>query len=590
MKKIAIIGAGPYGLIALERLIRQAAVDEETTILLFDPLGPGGEVWRSEQSSQVIMNTVMQHVTVFAEDQGPNLAEWSRKYAKEYLTTIGVPSSSDLFAETNLGKNEYCQRRYYGIYQQWFYHELVKNLPTHITVSLIKEYVDDLTLENNQIILSADKTQVVTDLILATGHGGNFLSSTEEKNQKFANAHKLFYQGPINPADMPLEAIKKNEPVILRGLGLSFYDYIGLFVDKWGGTFSEVAGHLIYQKTGKENTLVVGSGRGLPYHTRPKNQKNAGEDAEPKILTKEFMETFSGTVEELIDFLKKEAELVYYQHQLVNNPVLEAFLRDYQSGDRQKVLTKYQIPVADRFDWKKLVDPAKDITPQDFPSFIKTYLAQDIAEAEQGNRNGAIAAALDTFKELQEPFNYMLDHEKFKPKEYFEDFFGNFNRNYSFLTIGAPVIRQKQLLALAEAGIIEFLAPNMKVEQKEEQFHAYSRQLAERQFSASYLIEARLPATSLKRTKNKLLIQMRKKGYLKSHGVFYDGKFHETGALQVKRETHQVIDKNGQVLPHIFCYGIPLEGLDWLNAASPRPKSHDRVFQLAEQIARNIFK
>lgn len=590
MKKIAIIGAGPYGLIALERLIKRASPAEETTILLFDPSGPGGEVWRSEQSSQVIMNTVMQHVTVFAEDQGPNLAEWSQNDAKEYLTTIGVSPSSDLFAETNLGKNEYCQRRYYGIYQQWFYDELVKNLPTHVTVSLIKEYVDDLTVENNQIILSASKTHIVTHLILATGHGENILTSTEKEYQQFAHTHKLFYQGPINPADMPLKDIKNNETVILRGLGLSFYDYIGLFVDKWGGTFSELDGRLTYQKTGKENTLVVGSGRGLPYHARPLNQKNAGEEAEPKILTKEFMETFSGSAKELFDLLKREAELVYYQHQLANSPVLEAFLSDYQSEDRQKVLMKYQIPVADQFDWEKLVDPAKKIAPEDFPSFVKTYLANDIAEAEQGNRSGARAAALDTYKELQEPFNYMLDHEKFNPKEYFEDFFGNFNRNYSFLTIGAPVIRQKQLLALAEAGIIEFLAPNMKVESEKGQFRAYSKQLPKRQFSASYLIEARLPATSLKRTKNKLLSQMRKKGYLTPHEVFYDGKNHETGALQVKRETHQVIDKNGQVLPNIFCYGIPLEGLDWLNAASPRPKSHDRVFQLAEQIANNLFK
>jgi len=50
-----------------------------------------------------------------------------------------------------------------------------------------------------------------------------------------------------------------------------------------------------------------------------------------------------------------------------------------------------------------------------------------------------------------------------------------------------------------------------------------------------------------------------------------------------------VIDRKGNVLSHIFCYGIPLEGLDWLNAASPRPKSNDRVFYLANQIVDTIY-
>ena len=83
---------------------------------------------------------------------------------------------------------------------------------------------------------------------------------------------------------------------------------------------------------------------------------------------------------------------------------------------------------------------------------------------------------------------------------------------------------------------------------------------------------------------------MHKKGYLTPHTVTFDGKKHETGALRVSRKTHQVIDYKGEIQEHIYCYGIPLEGLDWLNAASPRPKSCDRVFYLANQISETIFK
>lgn len=59
MKRIAIIEAGPYGLIVLDRLIKQAPKEEKVELLLFDPDGPGGNIWRKNQSDQVIMNTVM---------------------------------------------------------------------------------------------------------------------------------------------------------------------------------------------------------------------------------------------------------------------------------------------------------------------------------------------------------------------------------------------------------------------------------------------------------------------------------------------------------------------------------------------------
>lgn len=60
-----------------------------------------------------------------------------------------------------------------------------------------------------------------------------------------------------------------------------------------------------YRPSGKEQLLIAGSGRGLPYHARPNNQK-LGEDAQPQILTEKFMTQFSGSADELFDLLKKK--------------------------------------------------------------------------------------------------------------------------------------------------------------------------------------------------------------------------------------------------------------------------------------------
>ncbi len=237
------------------------------------------------------------------------------------------------------------------------------------------------------------------------------------------------------------------------------------------------------------------------------------------------MERFSGSAQELFDLLKKEAELVFYQKKLTESEVvLDNFLEEYRDGDRETVLQKYQISAEDRLDWDALFDPTKNVLPREFPEFIQNYLKNDINEAELGNLTGALGATIDTYKRNPEPLNYMLDHDKFSPKEYFEDFFGSFNRNYSFLTIGAPVIRQKQLLALVKAGFIEFLAPEMTVERKDGTFLAFSKKATEQSYSCKNLIEARLPATSFERTTNTLLIQMRKKGYITPHQVEIEGK------------------------------------------------------------------
>ena len=234
MKKIAVIGAGPYGLIALDRLIKQAPQNEKIELLLFDPDGPGGNIWRENQSDQVIMNTVMQHVTLFSEDEGPNLAEWNQDEALKYLTDFDLEKT--FLSETELGENDYCQRRYYGVYQCWFFDELKKGLPENITVELMKEKVVDLTIEENNIVLEASHIYQVTDVILATGHSRNYLSEKEAENQSYAKENNLFYQGPGNPSDTQLDHLVEGD-VILRGLGVSFFDYIALFVAKWSGGF-----------------------------------------------------------------------------------------------------------------------------------------------------------------------------------------------------------------------------------------------------------------------------------------------------------------------------------------------------------------
>ena len=65
---IGIVGAGPRGLSMVERLIRNNRENQHIQICLFDPDGPGGRVWRLDQPTELLMNSVSQQVTLFTDE------------------------------------------------------------------------------------------------------------------------------------------------------------------------------------------------------------------------------------------------------------------------------------------------------------------------------------------------------------------------------------------------------------------------------------------------------------------------------------------------------------------------------------------
>ena len=58
---------------------------------------------------------------------------------------------------------------------------------------------------------------------------------------------------------------RPGEPVLLRGLGLNFFDYLALFTLGRGGIFDRASGRrLVYRPSGHEPRLYAGSRRGVP--------------------------------------------------------------------------------------------------------------------------------------------------------------------------------------------------------------------------------------------------------------------------------------------------------------------------------------
>ena len=96
---LAVVGAGPRGTSVLERICASAAElapGARLTVHVIDPAPPGaGQVWRTAQPPELLMNTVASQVTLFTDDSvecagpirtGPSL--YAGRGARSARTTI----------------------------------------------------------------------------------------------------------------------------------------------------------------------------------------------------------------------------------------------------------------------------------------------------------------------------------------------------------------------------------------------------------------------------------------------------------------------------------------------------------------------
>ncbi|MFV0559524.1 MAG: FAD-dependent oxidoreductase [Enterococcus sp.] len=423
------------------------------------------------------------------------------------------------------------------------------------------------------VLSSDDNVDYCVDIVvLACGHFENQLTGEERAFADYAKQHQLFYQKPENPANVAVEQIANKEIIFIRGLGLSFFDYVPLFSTMRGGQYEEQKdGTLCYHPSGNEPTIYAYSGRGLPYHPRGINQKALGEQAEAHYSTIAYLEELRRqgkfTGQRFFDLLKKDVVHIYYQKIVIEKiPDLDFFQfeQDFVKLSETEFIKKYPELHPYEWDWDKVGNPVRYFEGVSFEQDVHAFLAYQIEEAEKGNCTGAFTSAIDALKDWREPIRHALVNHWFTSVEDEHLLREEFTRLNAFLTIGPPLLRSKQLLALAKAGIIRFLPPKSKVRMEDGYFQVTDEK--NRCIQSKVFIEARIPETNLVQTKNPLLQQLINNGLGKVKSSVSDSQ-----PLRIDLETNQVIQKNDKQDATLFCVGIPTEGIDWLTAAVARP-------------------
>ncbi|KAG5929316.1 hypothetical protein E4U42_006297 [Claviceps africana] len=608
---IAIVGAGPRGTSTLERICSSASQfsgwHTHITVHVIDPWSPGaGKVWRTEQSPQLLMNTVTSQITLFTDKSvacdgpirpGPSLYDWAKT------------------AEADLGPNDYSTRAHYGRYLEWVFAEIVRTAPRHVTILVHKAQavrLDDATDGSQTITLSTGKVlSRLAAVVLAQGHLPLRLDLQLQQFAKFALGHKLRYIPPSNPADTDLSGIQPGEEVILRGLGLNFFDYVTLLTTGRGGRFTRSAGKgMVYIPSGTEPRMYAGSRRGIPYHARGDNEKGVFGRHEPAVLTAELIDELrqQAKTTKAPDFKRdiwphicKEVELVYYEALLCKRqheqspktaPVhFRAHFLSTSHGSHQEeqVLELFNISKAERWSWERLQHPQGSRVfgnQSQWREWLLEYLQKDAAEAIIGNISSPIKAALDVLRDLRNEIRLIVDHNGVEGSSYRDHLDQWYTPLNAFLSIGPPRQRIEEMIALMESGILDVLGPRIHVAAQDECWTAHSRDMENSEVHAHTLIEARLPHTSLRQTSDNLLAYLFKSGQCRPHVL--DG--YETGAMDITTSPYRTVDMQGNIHERRFALGVPTEGVHWVTAAGARPGVNSVTLADADAVARAALR
>ncbi|WP_270337099.1 FAD/NAD(P)-binding protein [Weissella cibaria] len=613
---IVLVGAGPRNLSLVERLMAHAkSTTEPVDITLYDPFPIGGRVWNPDQDPTFLMNTVTQQLTLFTDPSvpnhastalyGPNFYEWSVTFGKEYVKMHDFKNEAYFLDElTRINPNRFTSRALFGVYGQWFFEHLGAHVPANVTLSYERRSVTDVVKQDNQYTVTIDGTDTIIadQVVMALGHVDNSLNDEE---QAFADAAagnaNMLYVAPTHPSEANLDAVPAREKVVLRGLGLSFFDYIAKLTISRGGRFArDNNGVMYYLPSGKEPHMIAGSRKGLPMHARGVNQKVAAEGYQPLFFTSENLDKLAEksngqvTYDEFFTLLRKELEYKHYQNTIndfgVTWPFNAAEFMDAlaASDDLNETARKYGISEEYIMDWDRILNPVDDVPAEvEYSDFMMNYLTWDINDANQGNNDAPYAGAFDMLRDVRGIIRHYLDAGYLSSDEYAK-FLSKFNPFNSLISVGPPVLRVEQMRALIEAGVLEVAGPGLAVSVRDDHYVATDNR--GNTWTVNNLVEARLFPVSLAASTNPLVANLRDRGLLSAaEYTKADGSTYVVGGTRMNKEDLTVIDANDNEVDGLFIWGVPTEGWSWFTTFAPRSGVNDKNLRDAENIARRIF-
>lgn len=621
---IAIIGTGPRGIAVLEALAVELLGDVDyppIQIWLIDSSELGaGRVWRTDQSSWFLMNTIVGEISMFSgRHDGGVCRPGAGCSFQEWLRGQDDPELSQL------GHDDYAPRFAYGKYLKHVYKSILSSLEGRVQVTEILGQVTAIGVKGDhyrvQGLTSHGAFNVDVDAaVLTTGHSRTTLAPDQARLAAIADREpSLQYIPGDSAADLDLDGISSQSSVGIMGLGLSFYDILMSFTVGRGGEFKQAAkGTFCYIPNGREPRLVAGSRSGLPLRSRGCNQKTVRSRSSPRFFTsaaiarlREDAQRNRGTPSldfnrDLLPLLHAELNYVYYTTQAakkygagharaIGNELSTAGIHHPMRW--REIAIQHQLDESEPLDFQQLSQPfrsARFESPEEFTSALEETLLHDIRNAKQGNVNGPLKAAIDTIRDLRDILKYAVDFGGLTPNSHRDDFLRRFAPVVSLLSTGPPFQRTAQFLALIDAGILKIVGPDASFgfDQLRREFFVESPRVAHSREYISTIIDSRIPAPNLLNDTNPLMRQLVADGIVSEFiNRGDDDSSFGTGALRVTPAEYRVVRPNGTPHRALYALGIPTEGIRWFTQiGNGRPGVRTTFLYDAKVVALSILR
>jgi FAD-NAD(P)-binding len=414
--RIAVIGVGPRGLSALERVVSHARrPGPPIELVLVEPGTLGVGIHQPQQPDYLLLNTICSQLTIFSDPamtpgapvtRGPSLHEWSEQRSP--------PVRFD----------EYLPRRQLGEYLQWAAREILDRTPARLTVEHRAAVARDVrpTAAGAAVTLS-DGIRIEVDLaIVTTGHGLPAPAAAID------DAHVT------SPYPLPerVAGISPGATVALLGTGLTAMDAVAALTVGRGGAFRSSAGGLRYVPSEREPTIVLANRSGWLPCARPATRADR-RSAPARYLRPSAVAALRRRGRETLDFR-----------------------RDVEPLIRKEALSRMGgATMAQQRTVLRALSPTVESWTNDaeYRAAMLGRARADLREAEAGLGTSVVKEALEVLRDHRESLRAAIDAPGLTPEShryFFEEYVPVINR----IVIGPQKERIHELLALIEAGVV----------------------------------------------------------------------------------------------------------------------------------------
>lgn len=516
-----MIGAGPRGTSVLERLLANWASAGSAGTLHIDvvdpyPAGPG-HVWQPGQSRLYLMNTQSFYPTVVPEDPelAPPLAGHTFDQWRERQQAHPNPSlTDDERAEVSrLGEADFPSRALYGRYLRSTLEELLTVLPAGVSVdfhaatatsvrhaaagpaaaSVLAAASGPAGAEEASVrfdvVLDDGTVLTVDSVVLAVGHLDARLNPEQRELLSAAEELGLLYVPPAAPADVDWSPVPAGKPVLVRGMGLNFFDVMGQLTEGRGGRFvaDEGNGELTYLPSGREPLIIAASRRGTPYRAKATLTGYYPGTVQLRYCTEDAIAKFAGSgIRPSFDYdlwplLHRDAVWAYYSTLARSQPdailtdpaeflrALDESLRPHaHSTAKWEHTTASVIAVhvraAHHLDLLGLAAPLAGRSfdsRAELDAAVVDYLLDDARRSALGE-DDPVKMAIGALHHGRAVLKTAVADSGITDESWVAGLRGWFESFVEGLASGPPALRSAQLAALARAGIVRFVGPDPK--------------------------------------------------------------------------------------------------------------------------------